>query len=110
MKPTFTTQRNAAPNAQNVQMAAMMKGLKSLNHSYSSPLKALPGTTFGSASAKKRGGAFGPQKSETKVEKSKKETAIDEKIERLLLSYKRQDEEAAMRAKNIDAERKKGKK
>lgn len=42
--------------------------------------------------------------------KSKKEQDIDDKIEKLLVAYKKQDEETARRAKNIEHDRKQGKK
>ena len=116
MKMTFAMSRSCAPNSKILQLSSMMGNLeklkgndssqmlggKKLDPSLSSELTLLRQLkNNGSEFSLKAGSLMNTQA----TKKTKREEAIDKKIEKLLETYKRKDEQATNKAKNMDADK-----
>lgn len=100
MKMTFATSRTVAANSKLLELSGMLSSIKQLKNPTENLLAIKNGMTEMTLLKSMK-----PEKIKTK-----KEQEIDDKIEKLLYAYKKQDEEAARRAKNLEKDRKQGKK
>lgn len=122
MKMTFAMSRSVAPNSKILQLSSMIGNMKTAKNS-STALKAITEGPQASGSditllkqLKNNGSDFSIKPAAllnnkpSEKKKTKREEMIDQKIEKLLITYKLKDEQAKRRAGNIDAEKALGKK
>ena len=123
MKMTFAMSRSVAPNSKILQLSSMIGNMKGSTKNTTSALKAITEGPQASGSditllkqLKNNGSDFSIKPAAllnnkpTEKKKTKREEMIDQKIEKLLITYKQKDEQAKRRAGNIDAEKALGKK
>lgn len=116
MKMTFAMSRSVAPNSKILQLSSMVGSLKHLTKKESST-KELNAQSSSDITLlkqlKNQGSEFSMKPTQLLNEgvkkKSKREEAIDNKIEKLLITYKKKDEIAAKKASNLDADKALGK-
>lgn len=116
MKMTFAMSRSVAPNSKILQLSSMVGSLKHLTKKESST-KELNAQSSSDITLlkqlKNQGSEFSMKPTQLLNEgvkkKSKREEAIDSKIEKLLITYKKKDEIAAKKASNLDADKALGK-
>ena len=123
MKMTFAMSRSVAPNSKILQLSSMIGNMKGSTKNTTSALKAITEGPQASGSditllkqLKNNGSDFSIKPAALlnnkplEKKKTKREEMIDQKIEKLLITYKQKDEQAKRRAGNIDAEKALGKK
>ena len=123
MKITFAMSRSVAPNSKILQLSSMVGNMKGSTKNTTSALKAITEGPQASGSditllkqLKNNGSDFSIKPAALlnnkplEKKKTKREEMIDQKIEKLLITYKQKDEQAKRRAGNIDAEKALGKK
>ena len=124
MKMTFAMSRSVAPNSKILQLSSMVGQTKKVAKESGSTTKAIGEGSHQQASSsdltllkqlKNNGSDFSlkpavvlnsklPEK-----KKTKREEMIDNKIEKLLITYKQKDEQAKRRAGNLEADKALGK-
>ena len=123
MKMTFAMSRSVAPNSKILQLSSMVGNMKGATKNSNLALKAITEGPQASGSditllkqLKNNGSDFSIKPAALlnnkpmDKKKTKREEMIDQKIEKLLITYKQKDEQAKRRAGNIDAEKALGKK
>ena len=129
MKMTFAMSRSVAPNSKILQLSSMVGNMKkSTKGEPAGALQAISGGGQQQTSSsdltllrqlKNNGSDFSikpaaliqnANRGQLEKKKTKREEMIDNKIEKLLITYKQKDEQAKRRAGNLDAEKALGKK
>ena len=115
MKMTFAMSRSVAPNSKILQLSGMDASLKKLakKETMDKELNAHSSSDITLLKQLKGGSEFSMKPTQMLTEplkkKSKREEAIDSKIEKLLITYKKKDEIAAKKANNLNADKALGK-
>ena len=122
MKMTFAMSRSVAPNSKILQLSSMVNNMKKSQKDQSGTLSAIGNGQQSSSELtllkqlKNNGSEFSIKPAallngkQPEKKKTKREEMIDQKIEKLLINYKQQNEQSKRRANNMDAEKALGKK
>lgn len=120
MKMTFAMSRSVAPNSKILQLSSMLGNMKNAQKAPGAK-QAGPGSNSdltllrqlksnGSDFSIKPTALLNASQVQAEKKKTKREEMIDNKIEKLLIAYKKRDEDAQKRAVDMDAEKALGKK